>query len=84
MKLVRRSITLLFLWLGSSVLISGPNRIVEAAESDDADFVNSLNHKTGFSRKNSTAPEIPQQLGKLNVIQKTVSLILLDLAEPLL
>ena len=34
MKLVRRSIALLFLWLGSSVFISGPNRIVEAAEPD--------------------------------------------------
>jgi len=34
MKLVRRLFTLLFLWLGSSVFISGPNWIVEAAEAD--------------------------------------------------
>ena len=34
MKLVRTSIALLFLWLDSSVLISGLNRIVEAAEPD--------------------------------------------------
>jgi NitT/TauT family transport system substrate-binding protein len=34
MKLLRRSTALLFLWLGSNVFISGPNRIVEAAEPD--------------------------------------------------
>ena len=34
MKLVRRSIALLFLWLGSSVFISGLNRFAVAAEPD--------------------------------------------------
>src|SRR5262249_40714467 len=49
------------------------------AKPDYADFAYFLNHKTKFSRKNSTAPEIPQHSAKLNVISGVASLPCLDL-----
>src|SRR5262249_21354812 len=65
--------------LAASRSVQEGNIEAHDAKPDYADFAYFLNHKTGFSRKNSTAPEIPQHSGKLNLISGLLSFLSLTL-----